>query len=647
MIIGTAGHIDHGKSSLIKALTGADTDRLKEEKARGITIDLGFTYLLTGDGSAIGFVDVPGHERFVHTMIAGASGIDLALLTVAADDGCKPQTYEHISIIDLLGIRRSLVALTKVDLVSPERVVAVTEDIRMALAGTCLEPADIVPVSTKTGEGIDVLKNRLFAVSNTIPPHDRSGAFRMAIDRSFILTGAGVVVTGFVSSGTARIGDHIMISPAGFPARIRGLHRQNCPADEGRAGDRCALNLVGGDITKNAIHRGHVALDPALHAPADRIDATLRLLPSERRAIGQWFPVRLHHAATDVGARIVLLNEKFAAPGRTTTVQLVLERPVAAALGDRYILRDVSAQRTLGGGRFLDLRAPARKRRTPERHLQLSALALPDVVSSLRALLDISPYYWDFSTFVRDHALSQSQAREIVDKLKLMALQNNDSTIAMLPDRWRGFVDSLLREIATFHSENPDLQGIGRERLRLLLQPRLPSGSFGFALQILSDEKHIALEGSFVRLISHTVRMTERDEVLWAEITPLLAGPQRFRPPRVRDIAKALDEPEDSIRRLLKVAARLGRTDEIAHDHFFLRATVREMVAIAVAIVAVSQGGEFTAAQFRDRVANGRKVAIQILEFFDKHGITFKREDLRRLNKHRLDLFGPIAINEH
>ena len=469
----------------------------------------------------------------------------------------------------------------------------------------------------------------------------------MAIDRSFTLTGAGVVVTGFVSSGTVRVGDRIMISPTGLPARIRGLHRQNCLADEGHAGDRCALNLTGGDIAKNAIHRGHVALDPALHAPADRIDATLRLLPGERRTIGQWSPVRLHHAAADVGARVVLLDEKRVSPGRTTIVQLVLEKPIAAVLGDRYILRDVSAQRTLGGGRFLDLRAPARKRRTRERHLQLEALALPDAASSLCALLGIPPYYCDFSAFIRDYALSRSQTEEIVDKLKLMVLQTDDSTSTVLPDRWRGFVNSLLRELSTFHSENPDLQGVGRERLRLLLQPRLPSGSFRSALQILTDEKHIALEGSFVRLLSHTVCMTERDEELWAEIAPLLAGTQRFRPPRVRDIAKDLNEPEGTIRRLLKVAARLGRTDEIAHDHFFLRATVREMVAIIAAIAAVSQRGEFTAAQFRDRVANGRKVAIQILEFFDKHGVTFKREDIRRPNKHRLDLFGVIAINEH
>jgi selenocysteine-specific elongation factor len=643
VIVGTAGHIDHGKTTLIKALTGVDTDRLKEEKARGITIDLGFAYLPTPDGNIIGFVDVPGHERFVHTMLAGACGIDFALLAIAADDGCKPQTLEHIAIIDLLGIRRGVVALTKADIVSPERITAVEKEIREALSGTSIGAIGILPVSAVTGQGMDALKTRLFDAARGTASRSSAGAFRLAIDRCFTLTGTGVVVTGTVLSGTVRVGEHIVISPSGLAARVRGLHVQNRIADEGHAGERCALNLAGEGVAKETIHRGDVALDPALHAPTDRIDARLRLLRDEKKPIGQWFPVRLHHAAVEVGARIVLLDEDPVLPGGAAVVQIVLDCPIAPALGDRFVIRDVSAQRTLGGGRFLDLRAPGRKRRTPERRRQLEALALPDMTRSLRALLSVEPYHWDWTGFSRDHALSHAQASALAEELTLVILDSGSTAIAMLPERLNVLGASLLETLAQFHAENPDVQGIGRERLRLSLRPQLPPRAFAVALQRFAHDGAIALDGAFIRLASHSIRLTDEDETLWDAILPLLGGDARFRPPRTRDIAGLLGVEEGEVRRLLKLTARLGRVDEVAHDHFFLRETVRSMVSIIADLTETKSSGAFTAAQFRDRVDNGRKVAIQILDFFDRHGVTLRRGDLRRINKHRLDLFGPVA----
>jgi selenocysteine-specific elongation factor len=290
MIIGTAGHIDHGKTALVKALTGVDCDRLKEEKTRGITIDLGFAYLPVGAGMVLGFVDVPGHERFVHTMLAGAGGIDFALLVIAADDGVKPQTLEHLAIIDLLGVGRGLVALTKVDLVTPERLAVVEGETKEALAGTVMEDVDILHVSALTGQGVEVLRAHLTA--EAVQESDRSaeGRFRLAVDRVFTLSGVGVVVTGTVLSGSVRIGDRVLISPSGLPARVRSVHAQNRQVEMGRAGDRCALNLADHGISTEAIRRGDMVLDPELHAPTDRIDARLRLLPSEAKPIGHWFP---------------------------------------------------------------------------------------------------------------------------------------------------------------------------------------------------------------------------------------------------------------------------------------------------------------------------------------------------------------------
>ena len=292
MIVGTAGHIDHGKTSLVRALTGVDTDRLKEEKARGISIDLGFAYLPAPDGAVLGFVDVPGHEKFVHNMLAGATGIDFVLLVIAADDGIMPQTREHLAIVDLLGITRGIVALTKIDLAAPQQQAKVLADIAQLLQGTGLEGAEIVAVSTVTGDGIDALREQLFDAAHTIRARATAERFRLAVDRSFTLAGAGTVVTGTVLSGAVATGDRVTISPSGLVARVRSLHAQNRPTEHGVAGQRCALNLAGDGISKDAIARGQVVLDPDLHAPTDRIDASLRLLATEQKPVTQWMPAR-------------------------------------------------------------------------------------------------------------------------------------------------------------------------------------------------------------------------------------------------------------------------------------------------------------------------------------------------------------------
>ncbi len=644
MIIGTAGHIDHGKTALVRALTGAEGDRLKQEKERGITIELGFSYLPLEDGLTLGFVDVPGHERFVHTMVAGASGIDYALLVVAADDGIMPQTREHLAIIDLLGITRGLAVITKADLASPERLAAVRAEIEKTLAGTALEAVEIVAVSVRTGAGIESLQERLATAGRATGSQRQAcdpACFRLAIDRVFTLSGVGVVVTGTVLSGAVRGGDPVVISPAGLTARVRTLHAQNREVPVGQAGDRCSLNLVGPEIAKHALHRGDMVLAPAMHAPTDRIEASLRLSDGkEAPPIRQWFPVRLHHAAAAVGGRIVLLSEQTLAPGQSGEVQLVLDQPIAAAAGDRYVIRDVSARHTLGGGRFIDLRPPARHRRTPERALQRAALALAEPRAALTALLNAPPHVTDLTTFVRDRALPPRLASELAISLGLVLLEQGEICLAIAADRWNGFLSLVAGQLAEFHGENPDLQGIGRERLRLSVRPRLPVRFFALALQRAAADGKLVLDGAFVRLPSHSARLVPADELAWAETAPLLGGEARFRPPRVRDIANHTGRPEGEVRRLLKLASRVGWADEVAHDHFFLRDTVREMVAIASFVAAQSPGGAFVAAQFRDRMENGRKVAIQILDFFDRHGITVRHGDLRLVDQRRLDLFG-------
>lgn len=638
MIIGTAGHIDHGKTSLVKRLTGVDTDRLKEEKARGISIALGFAYWPQPDGSVIGFIDVPGHEKLVHTMLAGASGIDLLLLVVAADDGVMPQTREHVAIARLLGIDRAVVALSKTDLADADRIAAVRREIEALLADTPFADAPMLPVSAVSGDGLAELGGLLATKARQAQDRQGDRAFRLAVDRCFTLQGTGTVVTGTVLSGAVSVGDHVVVSPSGLPARIRSIHAQNRPAETGHAGDRCALNLAGPGISKDAIRHGDMVLAPALHAPASRIDAEITLLASESRPLAMWQPVRLHHAAAEVGARVVLLGDELA-PGTTAPIQLVLDSPLAAAALDRFVLRDVSASRTIGGGRFLDLRAPERRRRSPERLAQLSARGLADPAAALNALLAVPPHHVEIDSFARDRALGLEAADELTQRLGLVRI----GALAMPSTHWQALARTVGTTLDAYHVEHPDLPGMGLERLRLAVAPRQPAPLFRQALARLVEDGTVATAGSWIRRPGHEVRLSPDDEALWTRIAPLIGGEERFRPPRVRDIGQALDRREEDIRRLLRLVGRRGDVLEVALDHFFLRGTLTEMVGIASALVGLAPAG-FNAAQFRDRLDNGRKVAIQILEFFDRHGVTIRRGDLRRINRQRLDLFGPLPM---
>jgi len=367
MIIGTAGHIDHGKTSLVKALTGIDADRLKEEKARGITIDLGYAYTPVPGGGIMGFVDVPGHEKLIHNMLTGATGIDFVLLVIAADDGPMPQTREHLAILDVLGLDRGAVALTKIDRVSAECVAVTMGEIQSLLSGTGLAHSPVFPLSAITGEGVPALRAHLDQAALELPVRPASGHFRLAVDRSFTLTGTGTVVTGTVFSGEVRIGDRLLVSPSGAEVRVRGIHAQNQPSESGRAGQRCALNLAGAQFGKDDVRRGDWLLEVPIHAPVQRFDARCRLLAAEQKALRHWTPVHLHVGASDVSARVAVLEGEAIEPGGAALIQIVADKPVCVLNGDRFILRDQSATRTLGGGRVLDPFPPAKNRRAPAR----------------------------------------------------------------------------------------------------------------------------------------------------------------------------------------------------------------------------------------------------------------------------------------
>lgn len=628
MIIGTAGHVDHGKTALVKALTGIDADRLPEERRRGITLDLGYAYF--GD---LGFVDVPGHERLVHTMLAGAGAIDAALLVVAADDGVMPQTREHAQILDLLGIARGVVAITKVD-AAPERQAAVVGQIGALLAGTALAAAPVYAVSALTGAGIPEL---LAAVRGLQPIRREENAYpRLAVDRAFTLTGAGLVVTGTLIAGLIAVEDRLVLSPGGRELRVRALHAQNRRAETAHAGQRVALNIVGPKLTKDTIARGDWVLHPDLDAPTAALDAEIRLLPGSA-ALKPDTPVHVHLAASHVTARLTPLDRSRLEPEGSGIVRLTLDRAIGALAGDRLVLRDAAATRTIGGGRVLDPFPPRRGRTSAARRSQLAGLAHHDPAAALRALLAEPPGWVAFGPFARARNLLPGRQAAVLAEVP--AIRVGD--LAMTPFGLTALQAELARLLAAHHAAAPDQPGLQPERLRAMLPGRLPPTAFRALLETVLGRGTVEQDGPWLRLTTHRPTLSPQDERTWAQLQPLLAA-ERFRPPRTRDLARALAMPEPAMRALLKRVGRMGRLIEIAHDHFFLRETVVEMVAVAAALAEADPSGMLTAARFRDALDNGRKVAIQILEFFDRAGVTQRVDDERRIRRDRLELFGPL-----
>jgi selenocysteine-specific elongation factor len=625
LIVGTAGHIDHGKTALLKALTGQQGDRRREERERGITIDLGYAYADLGEGTLTGFIDVPGHERFIHNMLAGASGIDCLLLVVAADDGVMPQTREHLAIVELLGIRRALVALTKIDRVEAERIATVRRQIDDLLASGPLAGAPVFPVSSVTGHGIDALRTALVAEAARAEARGTDGHFRLAIDRTFSVSGTGVVVTGTAFAGRVQVGDELQLSPSGRSVRVRGLHAQNREAGQAHAGQRVALNLAGERLAVEQIHRGDWLLQPLLHAPTQRIDIQFQLLPGEVHELRHWTPVHAHLGAQDVTARIALLEGESLAPGAWMFAQLLLNAPIHAVHGDRIVLRDQSAQRTLGGGRVLDPFAPPRNRRREARLAQLRALDASSLEQGLPGLLA------EAHNGLEPQALERQFNRPRDGwQLPASAVQIATRQGPRLFDqqRWQTLGSLLLAALQRFHEEQPDELGPDRDRLRRFALPQLERPVFIALLEQALCAGEIASSGPWLHRPDHQVRLTAQEEALKARLWPLLeAG--RFDPPWVRDLASALGAEEMQTRQLLRKLARLGLLQQVVKDLFYPEPTIRQLAGHALQLEA--QSGVIRAAAFRDQIQLGRKRSIQLLEHFDRIGFTRRFGNERKI----------------
>ena len=633
MLVGTAGHIDHGKTSLVKQLTGRDTDRLPEEIKRGISIELGYAYVPAGS-DVLGFVDVPGHERLIHTMLAGATGIDFALLVIAADDGVMPQTDEHLDILLLLGIGAGAIALTKVDAVSAERIDEVVLQIAHRVSGTAAAHWPVFAVSSLSGKGIGELHAYLLHAAANRAARTTDGHFRMAIDRCFTLSGIGTVVTGTVHSGQVCVGDSVSIGPSAhgaLTARVRTIHAQDRASTVGVAGQRCALNLAG--IEKAQVERGMWVQAPSLANITDRFDATLTLSSRVDKSIANLSTVHVHHGTADAMARVAVLDAARVEPGVTQLVSLTLDRPFSACRGDRFVVRDASAQRTLGGGLVLDVTPlgspPKRGRRAPSRLQLLAALRDRSQPEALQAWLDREPV--TLARLASSWNLRDDELRELIDASGAHVAAG----IAIAAEHWQRLLREAVTAVGQAHQKEPEMPGVEQQRLRRMVAPALDIDVFGSLIDELLEHSSLQRRGAFLALPAHTATLGKDQRVRWERIKPMLDD-RKFDPPRVRDIARDTGIPEVEVRHLLKTVARTGDVAQVAHDHFFLTTAVADLADIAGRVA--ERHGAARAAEFRDQIATGRKLAIQILEFFDKVGYLRRVRDdhlVRRANPWR------------
>ena len=642
MIIGTAGHIDHGKTALVKALTGVDADRLKEEKARGITIDLGFAYRSLPDGGMLAFVDVPGHERLVRNMLAGATGIDHVLLVVAADDGPMPQTREHLAILDLLGLRRGVVALTKCDLVDVTRREAASAEVRALLAGTGLRDADIIPVSALSGTGVDALQQYLLRAHVEQPRATTQGRFRLAVDRSFTLAGLGTVVTGTAVSGRVTVGDRLLVSPRGLPVRVRGIHAHNRSTAEGLAGQRCALNLAG--LDKRDVERGDWIVDAGAHAPTERFDARLSLWSGEARSLADRMPVRLHLGAGDVDAHVLPLRSTAIAPGTSAFVQLQLERSIGALRGDRFILRDPSAQRTIGGGVVIDPFASARGRRKPQRIERLAALEAPTAAQALQRLLALDlPDGVDWQAFTMAWNLSDVEAGQLAQQVAHRALGGGTTRRLFRDAHWQGLREQLRTALERHHAMAVDSPGLSIEPLRRLLPARLQAEVFALLVHELIAAGELARGGPYLRLAGHEPSLLPAEQKLWERLRPWLdeAG---LNPPRLADLAALERQLKPAqVERILRKLVRMGKLYAVGRDYFVLPEHMGRLAAQAQALCESDPNHRLNVKALRESTGMSRHLSLPLVEFFDHVGFTKREKDGRHVRRDARDVFGADA----
>ncbi len=634
IILGTAGHIDHGKTSLIRALTGIDTDRLKEEKLRGITIELGFAYLDLPGGDRLGIVDVPGHERFVKHMVAGASGIDFVALVIAADEGVMPQTREHLEICEILRVKKGLVVLTKMDMVDdPDWIEMVKEDISQFLKGTFLAGCTIFPVSAVTGEGIPELRELLAKTVATSEPRSSDGPFRLPVDRVFTMRGFGTVVTGTSISGKLRVGDPVVIYPQEQKSKVRGLQVHGHEVEEIFSGQRTAVNLQG--LEKELIQRGNVVASPGALVTTHMLDVHLELLAGAPRAMKNRAKVRFHTGTAEHLGTAVLLDREQLEPGEKTFVQIRLDHPIGVLRGDRFVLRSYSPVQTIGGGSILH--PLPRKHKGQDKikaALALEALLGDDEPEILLWHVEDAGWFGVSEEQLRVRANVTSRAMErALPKFvssKQVVYYDKENRRMLHRENLEELKKEIMEQLAAYHQRFPLKQGMLKEELLAQMPKPVEVKLYNFVLRQLSDEDILVQEMEWVRLTEHKVNLTEKEEAVRSQIEKVF-GDAGLQVPFFKDLAQKLPGTPRQHQDILQWMLSKGILVKVKEDMYFHREHLDELQRQLSAFL--KEKGEITTPEFKDMIQVSRKYTIPLLEYFDAQRITIRIGDSRRLRE--------------
>jgi selenocysteine-specific elongation factor len=643
MIVATAGHVDHGKTRLVQALTGVETDTLAEEKRRGLSIDIGFAYLPLADSptplASIGFIDVPGHERFVKNALCGLTAADFVLLVVAADDGLMPQTCEHLSIIDLLGIRRGAVVISKIDRVPAARVATVRRELETLRRHTLLASWPTFALSAVSSAGVDALREQLQkqaraqgdAQVQTNADDDCASEtrFRMPVDRAFEIKGAGLVVTGTVFDGRVRADDLVTIAGSDLRLRVRTLRVHDEVGACGRRGQRCALNLAGSGLRKEQVRRGCWVTSPGVVAPIRRFDAEIRVVNDSPRALQHWTPVHLHLAAAESTARVAVLAGGAIAPGDEGLVQLVSDHALGAAYGDRLIIRDQSARYTLGGGRVLDIFPPIRGRAHAGRLSWLQQMTQENPPAALQGLIDTSSSGVDLQQFAANRNLDKyAQAQALPTEMVLLTVEGRrlgfSAAIA------EAHCTTVLQGLERCHRIYPHEPGFSRARLRSQLESKLPPRLLQGFIDRLQQQGQIRIDSAGVSLGARQHSLNSLDSCHWKLVEGALVE-SGLRPMTPGELAQATRLPASQLKSLIERVGRAGWIVKLSADLLVLPQMLGELQRLVGELENNATDGVFSVAQFRDASGIGRNRCIEILECFDARGITLRSGPGRRL----------------
>ncbi len=634
IVMGTAGHVDHGKTALIKRLTGVDTDRLKEEKKRGITIELGFASLTLPDGRLLGVVDVPGHERFVRHMVAGAAGIDLVVMVIAADEGIMPQTREHLQICTLLGIKKGFVALTKIDMVDQEWLTLVREDVREFLRGTFLEGAPVVPVSSLTGAGIPEIVETIARVADDIEAAADVGLFRLPVDRVFTMKGFGTVVTGTLISGRVAVGEEVEVSPVGLRAKVRGLQIHNRAVESAEAGQRTAINLQG--VDRAVIERGYLLTAPGALVASRRLDCVYRHLAGAGRNLKNRTVVRFHTGTSEVMARIILLDRDELEPGGEGYCQIILAASLAAVAGDRFVIRSSSPVTTIGGGMIVDP-LPAKHRRSAEAVLaEFRILAGGDQAARVAVVMARAGMggITESGLVVRT-GIRRTELRRLLEGMfsaRMAYLVDREEARVLSGPVYADLLERITGELAAYHKRFPLKEGLSREELRTTLGLGDGGGQkiFGMALRELEKRGGLVAEKEHVRLAGHHVRLEGEMGDLRGKLAALYRE-SGLAPPTVKETLERFPDRKKEIASLIRVMTQEGELVRISEDLNFHRdvlAGLREEYRKLLV-----REGKATPASFRELTGLSRKFIIPLMEYFDMTKLTMRAGEQRILRE--------------